>query len=231
MAPSHSSPRQTRSLDEAESDWDDDDLPLRPGQLSSSGWTLGICILAGMMTVGIVIGFAMGSSRPEPRVVSTTKPTEVAQAKPTISPTTPAPEQNPPTEPRKEPAPATQPKKVEPPKKTEPTKKVEEPKKPVEPPPMPTTKLVSFQKDISLIFQDKCIECHQPGLKKGGLDLKTLASIEKGGDGGKALVPGKPAESLIWKTIDDGEMPPAGKKPLSPAEKMLIKAWIESGGK
>ena len=45
-------------------------------------------------------------------------------------------------------------------------------------------------------------------MKKGGLDLRTMASRLKGGKSGPALVPGRPEESLLLKKIVDGQMPP-----------------------
>jgi hypothetical protein len=66
---------------------------------------------------------------------------------------------------------------------------------------------------------------------KGGLDLRTLASIMKGGDGGPGFKAGDLKNSPIWASVDDGSMPPAGKEPLTDAEKKKIQDWILSGGK
>ena len=199
------------------------------GQLSTVGWAMGVVVLGTIGLAGVLVGYAIGASRPDPKIA------EVAELKPNQKVTPPVAEPKSKEQPKKEtpqPKKETPPPKKETPKK-EPPKKEEpkvEPKKPDEPPTVPVVS-VSFTKEIFPIFQDKCFECHQPGLKKGGLDLKTLASIEKGGTGGKALVPGKLEESLIWTSINAGEMPPAGKKPLTEAEKKLIMSWIASGGK
>jgi hypothetical protein len=213
----------------ANEEYEDDELEESSSEMTQTGWAIAICSLAGLAMIGMVIGFAMGSSRTEYVSVKSNETTEISKASTStaVNPTPPEPEPKQP-EPKKPESKKPEPKK--PPVKKEEPKKVDPPK-PVEPPPMPTAPPVTFVKDIFPIFQDRCLECHQPGLAKGGLDLKTLASIEKGGDNGKAVVPMKLAESLVWKTIDDGEMPPAGKKPLTKTEIELIKKWIESGAK
>ena len=104
--------------------------------------------------------------------------------------------------------------------------------KPPEPKPVPKVQQVSFEKEVLPIFKSKCILCHG-GVKdlKGDLDLRTLATIAKGGVSGDALVPGNLDKSSIWVLIADGTMPPAGKERLTLEEIELIKNWILSGGK
>ncbi len=89
--------------------------------------------------------------------------------------------------------------------------------------------------EIRGILQARCIVCHGAGKKEGGLDLRTVASRLKGGKSGPALVPGKPEESLMYKRIADGQMPP--EKPAkdlavelpTPSETEKIRAWIAAG--
>jgi len=69
--------------------------------------------------------------------------------------------------------------------------------------------------------------CHSGKKPKGGLDLSRRNSAFKGGESGKAILPGKPVESLLWQRIDDDEMPP--KNPLSQKEKTILKKWIAEG--
>jgi hypothetical protein len=114
------------------------------------------------------------------------------------------------------------------PKKSEPMPMPPEVKK-KEPPPVPT---VLFADQIQPIFKAKCNLCHgDTKSPKGDLDLRTLASIAKGGETGKALVPGNLKDSNIWTWIDEGQMPPPDKPQLRDDEKTLIKNWILSGGK
>jgi len=107
-----------------------------------------------------------------------------------------------------------------------------EARKPKKPEP-PKGKEVSYVKEVLPIFKTKCLSCHGDPQKKAGLDLKTLAAAVGGGNNGAGAVPGKPDDSLIWKTIADGEMPPpgSGKDKLTEAEKKIVKDWILSGAK
>jgi hypothetical protein len=61
----------------------------------------------------------------------------------------------------------------------------------------------------------------------GKLDLSSFAGVMAGGGSGPVIAPGKPDRSLLYKLIDNGEMPMGGK--LSDADKQLIKAYIEHG--
>lgn len=82
------------------------------------------------------------------------------------------------------------------------------------------------------VLRDQCIGCHKPGKAKGGLLLTTQEKMMKGGDNGVPVVPGKAADSLLFKSVlQDGDphMPP--KKQLSAAELAAIKTWIDEGAK
>ena len=60
-----------------------------------------------------------------------------------------------------------------------------------------------FEKKIRPLLVGKCVECHsaENNKVKGGLALDSVAGLLKGGDSGPAVVPGKPAESLLIKVI------------------------------
>ncbi|MEO6037250.1 MAG: DUF1549 domain-containing protein, partial [Saprospiraceae bacterium] len=89
--------------------------------------------------------------------------------------------------------------------------------------------------EVRGILQARCVACHGSGKASGGLDLRTMASRLKGGKTGPALVPGKPDESLFYKRIIDGQMPPEkAAKALAielptPTEIEKIRAWIAAG--
>lgn len=91
-----------------------------------------------------------------------------------------------------------------------------------------------FAKDIGPVFAKNCIECHGPEKQKGKLRLDSKEAAFKGGDSGLAgIVPGKSADSKIYKAVTlpkghDDIMPPKG-EPLSKATTDLIKAWIDAG--
>ena len=95
---------------------------------------------------------------------------------------------------------------------------------------MPGAERVDFNRDVRPILSDACFQCHGPDKAKRKGDLR-LDSAE----GKKALVPGKPAESELFKRITSTEkdemMPPAssGRK-LTARQRDVLKAWIEQGG-
>jgi hypothetical protein len=92
---------------------------------------------------------------------------------------------------------------------------------------------VDFARDIKPMFARNCLSCHGAEKQKGGLRLDRRADALKGGEDGVAIVPGKSAESLLFKLVSgqdkDRPMPPKG--PLSPQEIASLKAWIDQGTK
>jgi mono/diheme cytochrome c family protein len=87
----------------------------------------------------------------------------------------------------------------------------------------------AFEGDVRPILKAHCFECHGEGKKlKGGLDLRLRRLIVEGGKSGPALVPGKPADSLIYQRCSSQEMPP-GKKKLGREELDVLARWITSG--
>ena len=98
---------------------------------------------------------------------------------------------------------------------------------------------VDFEREVLPILKNNCLACHNQTKPKGGLVLETPPTILKGGDGGPAVVPKKPGESLLLKAAShqdpDLMMPPADNKvaaqPLKPEELGLLQLWIEQGAK
>src|SRR5207245_133184 len=64
------------------------------------------------------------------------------------------------------------------------------------------------QHDVIPILLRRCTVCHGRQVQEGGLDLRTRASMLRGGKSGPALVPGRPGESLLIKKVRSGAMPP-----------------------
>ena len=87
---------------------------------------------------------------------------------------------------------------------------------------------------VPLMFL-RCTACHGGRRREGNLDLRTKASMLKGGKSGPAVVPGKPDESLLVRRIRAEEMPPrrqlvaASVKPVESGELKKIEAWIAAG--
>ena len=89
----------------------------------------------------------------------------------------------------------------------------------------------TFEKEVRPLLVKYCLDCHGPTKARAGLRLDTRAGWQKGGDGGPAITPGKPDDSLILKAIHarDGlkRMPPEGK--LTAREIAALTRWIKEG--
>ncbi len=99
---------------------------------------------------------------------------------------------------------------------------------------------VAYAADIKPIFEKSCVKCHSGEKPKGKLRLDSLADALKGGEGGKVIVPGKSADSVLVQNVahagdPDDYMPPPRNKanigPLTKDEIGLIRAWIDQGAK
>ena len=90
----------------------------------------------------------------------------------------------------------------------------------------PQPPAVDFDRQIAPLLVSRCLECHSGLDPDGGLSLIDATAAAKGGESGPALEPGK-TESLLWQRVEADEMPP--EHPLPPAEKALLRAWIEAG--
>jgi uncharacterized membrane protein len=93
-------------------------------------------------------------------------------------------------------------------------------------------KALVFQDVILPILENKCISCHNPDKKKGGLLLIDEASILKGGKNGKLVIAGQPHLSLLLQRIhlstnEKEHMPPAGKPQLTENEMQLLYLWVK----
>ena len=89
-----------------------------------------------------------------------------------------------------------------------------------------------FEKRVRPVLVNHCYQCHSADKKiKGGLRLDTKDGVLRGGDSGPAIVPGKPAKSLLITAIrhtdDDLKMPE--KKKLPAREIADLTSWVEMG--
>ena len=90
-----------------------------------------------------------------------------------------------------------------------------------------------FESRIRPILAQECYECHSEATKaRGGLLLDSRPGWEKGGDSGPALVPGKPDDSLLIRSIaheiEDLQMPKNGAQ-LEPQILEDFRTWITMG--
>ncbi|MBE0541093.1 MAG: PSD1 domain-containing protein [Verrucomicrobia bacterium] len=96
---------------------------------------------------------------------------------------------------------------------------------------------VDFLRDVRPILSGHCFQCHGPdeAARKARFRLDERDSaLQPARSGEVPIVPGKPNESeLVLRIFTDDEddvMPPsAAKRPLTPAQKELIKRWIAQG--
>lgn len=96
---------------------------------------------------------------------------------------------------------------------------------------------VTYDKDIKSLFEASCFKCHGPEKQKGKVRLDSLTAALKSG-GGKAVIPGKSAESKLVVSVarvsedPDHNMPPPDKgEPFTKEQVGLIRAWIDQGAK
>ena len=90
---------------------------------------------------------------------------------------------------------------------------------------------VTFDDHVFPIFEQACLNCHNPDKAKGGLDLSTYLGAIKGSSGGKIAEPGDGASATLFNVIthsSEPKMPPEGEK-LGKKQADLVRAWIDGG--
>ena len=85
-----------------------------------------------------------------------------------------------------------------------------------------------LERDVLPILTKHCMGCHGGLKQEGGLDLRTVPAMLRGGEIGAAIAPSDAEHSTMWQRIAADEMP-EGKTKLSLDEKTTIKAWIDAG--
>ena len=95
---------------------------------------------------------------------------------------------------------------------------------------LPAQDKISYDDHAFRIFEQSCLNCHNPDKTKGGLDLSNFAGAMKGGSSGKVVEPGDTSSTLInvVKQTAEPKMPPEGEK-LSAADIDILTKWIEGG--
>jgi hypothetical protein len=94
-----------------------------------------------------------------------------------------------------------------------------------------TKQRVDFAREIAPIFEQHCIRCHQPAVKKGDLSFDTIADLSANG----YIAPGEPDASyllqVVMAPVGDKPMMPKEGPPLSDDELGRLRAWIAEGAR
>ncbi|HUJ22628.1 MAG TPA: c-type cytochrome domain-containing protein [Bryobacteraceae bacterium] len=89
----------------------------------------------------------------------------------------------------------------------------------------------SFARDVVPIVAANCAGCHGANVRMGSLNLDTYEGVQKGGNNGKIIEPGKSSESRLYLMIT-GKLAPAmplsGKR-LAEGDVEIIRKWIDAG--
>jgi len=91
---------------------------------------------------------------------------------------------------------------------------------------------VSYAQHIAIVFELKCVSCHGPSLKEGGVDLSTWAGIRSDP---RIVFPGSDSTSVLVWTIEYRPgfppMPPLQYRGLVPNHIEGVRTWIREGAK
>ncbi len=87
----------------------------------------------------------------------------------------------------------------------------------------------SFERQAWPILAAHCAGCHGADKPKAGLDVRSVASMLRGGESGPALVRSDADASPLIQRIVAGEMPPEGQRRLTAEEIALLTAWVGGG--
>ncbi len=91
---------------------------------------------------------------------------------------------------------------------------------------------IGFEHDIRPIFMARCFSCHGEEAQEGELRLDRRASAFRADGDGPIVIPGKSADSLLYKRLtssDKDERMPKDGKPLTPEQIALFRTWIDQG--
>ena len=90
---------------------------------------------------------------------------------------------------------------------------------------------ITYQDHVRPILENRCLNCHNPDKKKGGLDLSTYQATMAGGSGGVSIEPGDAESSKLYQVVmhtAEPIMPPKSDK-LPQGELDVIAKWIAGG--
>ncbi len=87
-----------------------------------------------------------------------------------------------------------------------------------------------FPARVAPLLHDRCVSCHNPVKRSGGLDLSTRNGLRAGCKNGPVIVAGHADKSLLVAVVDAPRprMPKAGAK-LSSDEVDVLRHWVDAG--
>ena len=91
-----------------------------------------------------------------------------------------------------------------------------------------------YSKDVAPILAKYCSGCHNDSDLDGDLSLVSFAKLQKGGEKGAVIVPGRADASLLLRMVQgdvEPKMPPEDNPQPSAAEIATIRAWIDAGAR
>ena len=90
----------------------------------------------------------------------------------------------------------------------------------------------TYEEHVLPLLREYCVQCHRADKTSAGLDMTSLAALEKGGDSGPAIKPGVPENSPLYRAMahigSESPMPPDAPK-IPEGKLRLVAAWIEGG--
>ena len=90
---------------------------------------------------------------------------------------------------------------------------------------------VTWDDQVSAVFRQRCVTCHNVNKKSGGLDISTYTNLMLGGSSGDVLEPGDASSSYLFLLITHESEPfmPPNSDPIPANEISLVEKWINQG--
>ncbi len=93
---------------------------------------------------------------------------------------------------------------------------------------------VDYSRDVKPLLAKNCVSCHGPTKQSASLRLDSFQGIQKGGNSGAIVAPGKSADSRMIQAVS-GSKKEVAKMPLKGSlgsdDIALLKRWVDEGAK
>ncbi len=90
---------------------------------------------------------------------------------------------------------------------------------------------ITYEVEVLPILKDKCIGCHNPDKKRGGVVLNNYTRIMEGGSSGPLVKPGDPDNSALFQAMAHQREPymPPSSPMIAAASVATVRQWILDG--